>query len=85
MNYISLRTSVFLGGGPHVKKCFRVFWTPSFWPATLQVDREAFDALTACIAEGDFDMCELVPAGDEDGVLVNPLGGNTVDMAGAAR
>ncbi|CAM9447778.1 unnamed protein product [Laminaria digitata] len=30
-------------------------------------------------------MCELVPAGDEDGFLVNPLGGIAVEMAGAAN
>lgn len=51
---------------------------------TLQVDREAFTALTECIAEGDFGKCAQVPAGDEDGFLVNPLGGLAVDMAGPA-
>ncbi|CAM9093034.1 unnamed protein product [Laminaria digitata] len=49
-----------------------------------QVDPDAFDALTECIAEGDFALCEQVPAGDEDGFLVNPLGGLTTNMAGAA-
>ncbi|CAN0483879.1 unnamed protein product, partial [Scytosiphon promiscuus] len=49
-----------------------------------QVDTEAFDALTECIAQGDFDTCEEVPAGDEDGFLVNPLGGLAVNMAGPA-
>ncbi|CAM9376610.1 unnamed protein product [Laminaria digitata] len=49
-----------------------------------QVDSVAFDALTECIAEGDFDKCELVPAGDDDGFLSNPLGGIAVEMAGAA-
>ena len=53
-------------------------------PATFQVDTEAFDALIECVAEGDFDTCEQVPAGDDDGFLVNPLGGIAVDMAGAS-
>lgn len=53
-------------------------------PATFQVDSAAFDALTECIAQGDFDTCEQVPAGDEDGFLVNPLGGLAFDMAGPA-
>ncbi|CAM9166878.1 unnamed protein product, partial [Laminaria digitata] len=49
-----------------------------------QVDSIAFDALTECVAEGDFGKCEQVPAGDEDGFLVNPLGGLAIDMAGPA-
>ncbi|CAM9093102.1 unnamed protein product [Laminaria digitata] len=49
-----------------------------------QVDSKAFDALTECVTEGDFALCEQVPAGDEDGLLVNPLGGIAVDMAGPA-
>ena len=53
--------------------------------AALQVDSKAFDALTECVTEGDFALCEQVPAGDEDGLLVNPLGGIAVDMAGPAR
>ena len=56
----------------------------SLLPTTFQVDSEAFDALIQCIAEGDFDTCQEVPAGDDDGFLVNPLGGLAVDMAGAA-
>ena len=48
------------------------------------MDSAAFDALIECIAEGDFDTFEQVPAGDEDGFLVNPLGGIAVDMAGPA-
>nr|CAQ51446.1 putative vanadium-dependent iodoperoxidase 3 [Laminaria digitata] len=48
-----------------------------------QVDSAAFEALTECIAQGDFDICELVPAGDV-GRLSNPLAGITVEMAGAA-
>ena len=52
--------------------------------AIFQVDSEAFDALIECVAEGDFDTCEQVPAGDDDGFLVNPLGGIAVDMAGAS-
>ncbi|CAN0380665.1 unnamed protein product, partial [Laminaria digitata] len=49
-----------------------------------QVDSVDFDALTECIAQGDFDTCELVPAGNDDGRLSNPLGGIAVEMAGAA-
>ena len=56
----------------------------SLQPTTFQVDSDAFDALIECIAEGDFDTCQEVPAGDDDGFLVNPLGGLAVDMAGAA-
>ena len=56
-----------------------------FLPATLQVDSDAFDALIDCISEGDFDTCEQVSAGDEDGFLVNPLGGLATNMAGPAR
>ena len=48
------------------------------------MDSKAFDALLECIAEGDLDTCEQVPAGDEDGFLVNPLGGPAVDMSGPA-
>nr|CAF04025.1 vanadium-dependent iodoperoxidase 1 [Laminaria digitata] len=48
-----------------------------------QVNSEDFDLLMECIAQGDFDTCELVPAGD-DGRLSNPLGGIAVEMAGAA-
>ena len=48
------------------------------------MDTEAFDALIECVAEGDFETCEQVPAGDDDGFLVNPLGGIAVDMAGAS-
>ena len=57
----------------------------SLLPAILQVDTDAFDALIECISEGDFDTCEKVPAGDEDGFLVNPLGSLAVNMAGPAR
>ncbi|CAM9167488.1 unnamed protein product, partial [Laminaria digitata] len=49
-----------------------------------QVDPDAFAALTECIAGRDFDKCDQVPAGDEDGYLVNPMGGMSVDMAGPA-
>ena len=61
-----------------------LFLPLSLIPVTFQVDSAAFDALIECIAEGDFDTCEQVPAGDEDGFLVNPLGGIAVDMAGPA-
>lgn len=50
-----------------------------------QVDPDAFDLLVECIAESDFDKCEQVPAGDENGFLIQPIGGTAVDMAGAAR
>ena len=43
----------------------------SMFSAAYQVDSTAFDALLECIAEGDLDTCEQVPAGDEDGFLVN--------------
>ncbi|CAN0414811.1 unnamed protein product, partial [Scytosiphon promiscuus] len=47
-----------------------------------QVDPAAFDLLVECIAEGDFDKCEEVPAGDGAGFLIQPIGGLAVDMAG---
>lgn len=50
----------------------------------LQVDPDAFAALIECIAGREFDKCDQVPAGDEDGYLVNPMGGTSVDMAGPA-
>ncbi|CAM9505578.1 unnamed protein product, partial [Laminaria digitata] len=49
-----------------------------------QVDPDAFDALLECVAEGDFDKCEQVPAGDESGFLIQPIGGNAVDFTGPA-
>ena len=74
---------------PNVESFLRTVYplslTRSFLPATLQVDNDAFDALIDCISEGDFDTCEQVPAGDEDGFLVNPLGGLATNMAGPAR
>lgn len=42
-------------------------------------------ALTECIYEGDFDKCEKVPAGEDGGFLIQPLGGIAIDMAGPAR
>lgn len=51
----------------------------------LQVDPAAFAALTECIAESDFEKCDNVPSGDDDGYLINPLGGMAVDMAGPSR
>ena len=48
------------------------------------MDSDAFDALMECIVEGDFDKCDQVPARDEDGFLVNPLGSLAVDMSGPA-
>ena len=60
--------------------CVDVFVCDAF-----QVDPGAFAALIECISEGDFDTCEQVPAGDDDGFLVNPLGGLATDMAGPAR
>lgn len=53
--------------------------------APLQVDPAAFAALTECIAEADFEKCDSVPSGDDDGYLINPLGGMAVDMAGPSR
>lgn len=49
------------------------------------MDPDAFDALVECIAEGDFDKCEQVPAGNDDSFLIQPIGGIAVDMAGPAR
>lgn len=51
----------------------------------LQVNPDAFDLLVECIAQSDFDKCEQVPAGDENGFPIQPIGGTAVDMAGAAR
>ena len=51
----------------------------------FQVDPAAFDLLVECIAEGDFDKCEEVPAGDGAGFLIQPIGGLAVDMAGPTR
>ena len=62
----------------------RRFNTAPLTPAIFPMDSEAFDALIECVAEGDFDTCEQVPAGDNDGFLVNPLGGIAIDMAGAS-
>ncbi|CAM9112449.1 unnamed protein product, partial [Laminaria digitata] len=49
-----------------------------------QVDASAFDSLTECIYEGDFDKCEKVPSGEDGGFLIQPLGGIAIDMAGPA-
>lgn len=54
------------------------------FPPSLQVDPGAFAALQHCIFSGDFYACEQVPAGDESGYLINPLGGIAVDMAAPA-
>lgn len=51
----------------------------------VQVDASAFDSLTKCIYEGDFDKCEKVPSGEDGGFLIQPLGGIAIDMAGPAR
>lgn len=53
--------------------------------ALLQVDPDAFAALEACVAEGTYETCEEVPAGDDNGFLIQPIGGNAVDMIGPAR
>lgn len=50
-----------------------------------QVDEEAFKALEECIASGNVDVCEAVPAGNEEGFLANPIAAFAVDMAGPAR
>ena len=49
-----------------------------------QVDEEAFEALIECISSGDFDICEQVPAGDDEGFLVNPVAGFAINLAGPA-
>lgn len=64
---------------------FFVVYHPRLWYRIFQVVPEAFEALVECIAEGDFDKCEQVPAGDENGFLIQPIGGIAVDMAGPAR
>ena len=68
-----------------VRTVYPLSLTRLLLPVMLQVDSDAFDALIDCISEGDFDTCEQVPAGDEDGFLVNPLGGLAINMAGPAR
>ena len=50
----------------------------------IQVDEEAFEALIECISSGDFDVCEEVPAGDDEGFLVNPVAGFAINLAGPA-
>ncbi|CAN0335607.1 unnamed protein product, partial [Scytosiphon promiscuus] len=50
-----------------------------------QVDPAAFDLMVECIAESDFNKCENVPAGEENGFLIQPIGCIAVDMAGPAR
>ncbi|CAM9232439.1 unnamed protein product, partial [Laminaria digitata] len=49
-----------------------------------QVDPTAFVALEECVAQGDFAICEQVPAGDENGFLIQPIGGTAVDFLGPA-
>ena len=68
---------------PHA--CFHLFLPLSLLPAILQEASAAFGALIKCISEGYFGTGEHVPGRDEDGFLVNPLGGIAVDMAGPAR
>ena len=55
-----------------------------YFAPVSQVDEDAFTALEECIASGDFDVCEDVPAGDT-GSLANPIAAFAVDMAGPAR
>ena len=50
----------------------------------IQVDEEAVEALIECISSGDFDVCEEVPAGDDEGFLVNPVAGFAINLAGPA-
>lgn len=57
----------------------------SLFSPVSQVDEDAFTTLEECIAFGDFDVCESVPAGDEAGSLANPVAAFAVDMAGPAR
>lgn len=39
--------------------------------ALLQVDPDAFAALEACVAEGTYETCEEVPAGDDNLSLIH--------------
>ena len=50
----------------------------------LQVDADDFAALEGCIITGDFGFCEVVPAGDPAGRLVNPIAAFAIDMSGPA-
>ena len=50
----------------------------------LQVDADDFAALEDCILNGDFGICETVPAGDPAGRLVNPTAAFAIDMSGPA-
>ena len=50
-----------------------------------QVDADAFDALLECVTEGTYDKCETVPAGDDAGFLIQPIGGIAVETTGPAR
>ena len=50
----------------------------------LQVDADDFAALEGCIITGDFGFCEVVPAGDPAGRLVNPTAAFAIDMSGPA-
>lgn len=54
-------------------------------PHPRQVDAEAYAALLECVGEGTFHKCESVPAGDDAGYLVQPIGGIAVENAGPAR
>lgn len=49
------------------------------------MDPDAFDALLECVGGGAFDKCETVPAGDDYGFLVQPIGGIAVESTGPAR
>ncbi|CAM9992880.1 unnamed protein product, partial [Ascophyllum nodosum] len=49
-----------------------------------QVDADDFAALEDCILNGDFGICETVPAGDPAGRLVNPTAAFAIDMSGPA-
>ena len=51
---------------------------------TLQVDADDFAALEDCILNGDFGICETVPAGDPAGRLVNPTAAFAIDISGPA-
>lgn len=50
----------------------------------FQVDEDAFEALTECIAANTLEACEAVPAG-EGATLANPIAATAIDMAGPAR
>lgn len=49
------------------------------------MDPDAYDALLECVGGGAYDKCETVPAGDDYGFLIQPIGGIAVENTGPAR